>query len=684
MLRGRSRLKSKVAALVGFFAVAATVASPVPAASALPTNFSDQSVISGLSLPTSLAFAPDGRVFVAEKSGLIKVFSSLDDPSPIVFADLRTETYNSGDQGLLGLVLDPSFPARPYLYVSYTYDAEIGGQAPKWGTPDHNTDPCPTPPGPIDDGCVASGRLSRLTATGNTMSSEKVLVNDWCQQYWGHANDDVAFGADGALYMSAGDGAAYNFADYGQRGDPLNPCGDPPAGVGGIMSPPTAEGGALRSQDYRTPGDPLGLDGTVIRVNPDTGRPIPDVPSSASPSAVNQARVVAYGFRNPYRIAVRPGTNEVWAGDVGWSRWDEINRIEPGAAAPRDYGWPCMEGGTLRPRSYETLDLNICNDFYAAGDGAGPYFSYQHGVPIVAGENCDVENGSAITGLGFYEAKGGASAFPPSYDGSLFFADYARGCIWQMPAGTDGLPDPSRVTNFGRGAQPVDLEQGPDGALYYPSIVDGQIHRISYSTGSNDSPPKPKIDSPAVGSLFSAGERFRFSGSATDDEDGTLPGSSLTWRLTYTKCGETLCTEFHLDLDADGKGGEFVSPREATARDLRLELTAVDSSGQATTVTRKLSPLQVQAVLTSKRVGARVSIDGVKGRTPFELGVLKGSAMLIATPLRQKAPGRGRRATLVWKRWSDGGGRVQYVSATRDRTLSAGYKLRKSRARHGR
>src|SRR6476659_3717138 len=109
--------------------------------------------------------------------------------------------------------------------------------------------PGPTPPGATTDGCLVSGRLSRLTAAGNVMTgAEQVLINDWCQQFPSHSIGTVAFGPDGALYASGGDGASFNFADYGQAGGtlagtptPVNPCGDP-----------ANEGGALRSQDIRT------------------------------------------------------------------------------------------------------------------------------------------------------------------------------------------------------------------------------------------------------------------------------------------------------------------------------------------------------------------------------------------------------------------------------------------------
>ena len=62
--------------------------------------------------------------------------------------------------------------------------------------------------------------------------SEQVLVEDWCQQYPSHSTGTVDFGPDGALYASAGDGASFTFTDYGQDGNPVNPCGDPPGGVG--------------------------------------------------------------------------------------------------------------------------------------------------------------------------------------------------------------------------------------------------------------------------------------------------------------------------------------------------------------------------------------------------------------------------------------------------------------------
>jgi glucose/arabinose dehydrogenase len=270
----------------------------------LPPGFTESVVFSGLQYPTAVRFASDGRVFVAEKSGIIKVFASLTATTPTIVVDVRGKVMDFSERGLLSIALDPNFPATPDIYALYTYDAPIGGTAPVWN------DSCADPFAATTEGCVVAGRLSRFRLnTAGIAGPEQVLIEDWCQQFPSHSVGDVQFGPDGALYISAGDGASYgSSADFGQYGIPApNPCGDPYDPAIGLK-----EGGALRSQDIRTAGDPLGYSGAILRVDP------------ANPA---DRRFVAYGLRNPFRFDFKPGTTELWQGNVGWDTWETLNRV---------------------------------------------------------------------------------------------------------------------------------------------------------------------------------------------------------------------------------------------------------------------------------------------------------------------------------------------------------------------
>jgi glucose/arabinose dehydrogenase len=734
---------------VALAAVLLALLSPIRAnaVATLPSGFQESVVFSGLTQPTNVEFAKDGRVFVAEKRGLIKVYDNLSDATPTTFANLQTNVYNFWDRGFFGLALDPNFPTKPYVYVLYTYDAQIGGTAPRW------LDTCPTPPGPTADGCVVSGRLSRLQADPNTNTmtgSEQVLIEDWCQQYPSHSVGSLVFGSDGALYVSGGEGASYNFADYGQDGNPLNPCGDPPGGAGATLTPPTAEGGALRSQDLRTSGDPVGLNGSILRVNPDTGAALPTNPLSVSGSTdPNARRIIAYGLRNPFRqtLVARPGTDEIWIGDVGWGLWEEINRIQnPTDPTVENFGWPCYEGQG-RQQGFDALDLNICENLYSQANAvSAPYFAYRAGTQV-AGESCAPSNGSSISGLAFY--KGGP--YPAEYDDALFFADYTRKCMWVMQKGTNAaLPNPGQLKPFVTNAEnPVDLEIGPNGDLFYVDFDGGTIRRIQYAAanqppiasatanptsgavpltvsfdgrsssdpdgstltyewdldgdgafddstssqpthtydtagdykvglrvtdgqGASDTLDQPltisagntaptaTIDSPSSTTTWKVGDNISFSGSATDQQDGSLGASSLTWSLIMHHCSsQNACHQHGVEDFAGVASGSFVAPDHEYPSYLELRLTARDSGGLSDTKSVRLDPKTVELSFGSAPAGLQLTVGSASGTTPFTRTVIVGSKNSVSAPSPQTLGG----TNYQFASWSDGGAQSHDIVA---------------------
>ncbi|MEH1098367.1 PQQ-dependent sugar dehydrogenase [Micromonospora sp. CPCC 205561] len=500
---------------VSLVVVTASAGWPEPAAQAatVPTGFQEQIVFAGLSQPTNIEFAANGKVFVAEKGGKIKVFDSIADPTPTVFADLSANTHNVWDRGLLGLALAPGFPADPWVYVLYTYDAPPGQSAPYWN------DSCDSVAGGANGGkCLVTGRLSRLQANGDVMTgTEQVLIQDWCQQFPSHSVGDLGFGADGKLYATSGDGASFSATDYGQLGSPANPCGDP-----------ANEGGALRSQDSRSAADPTGLNGAVLRLEPATGAAAAGNANIGS-ADLNTRRIVAQGLRNPFRLTVRPGTSEIWTGDVGWTAWEDIERIVNPTATPANFGWPCYEGAA-RNTSYDSANLPLCETLYTGSGQTAPYFTYHHNAAVVDGETC-ASGGDSLSGLAFYPTSGGS--YPPAYQGALFFADNSRGCIWAMkPATAGGLPSTTNIATFVQSAASVvDMAIGPGGELYYADI-NGTVRRVRYFPANQ--PPVAQLSATPV--TGPAPLTVSFSGTGSTDTDPADQGR-LTYQWDFTNDG---------------------------------------------------------------------------------------------------------------------------------------------------
>jgi glucose/arabinose dehydrogenase len=725
-------------------------------------GFQVTTLYSGLNLPTAVAFAGDGRVFVTEYSGIIKAYDSIADSSPTVVADLSANVHAIGDRGMLGLAVDPGFTTgRPYLYLSYVLDAPPGGTAPFYN------DGCPNGPAAGgEDACPAPGRLTRIQvgADSRMVGAEHVLIGDsfWCFQASPHAIDHVAFGPDGALYVSAGDGAVPAVTDYGQQTGPTaNACGDPPLPVGQTLTLPAAEGGSLRAQDLRTSADPAGGGGAIVRVSPDTGAAMPDNPLVGN-GVPTDDRHIAYGLRNPFRFTFRPGTSEIWISDVGWSAWEELNRIvSPTDATVENFGWPCYEGAP-RQAQWDNVNVNLCEQLYAspAGTVTAPYWAYRHFSQSPDVGRCANLPGTSIAGIAFSEG----APFPAAYDGALFVSDYARGCIWALPAGAGGLPDPASLETIVSGINPVDLEIGPDGRLYYVDLVAGSVHRVSYSGGNEppvaratatpDSGPLPlsvafdasattddgplseltfewdldgngnytdatgvstsktytsagpvdvglrvtdlggesstlvvpiqpgntrptaSILAPSTLDLWASGGEILFSGTASDDEDGTLGASAMRWTITLYHCITAVDCHAHPQSERIGvDGGSYFAPSHSYPAYLEFKLTVTDTGGLTDTETIRMDPRTVELSFETSPAGLELLAGEAQGAAPLPLTAIVGSSLSVSAPTPQSMGG----ITYDFTGWSDGGAASHdVVAGSVNATYTATYQARTS------
>ena len=247
----------------------------------LPPGFQESVVFSGLTNPTAVKFASDGRVFVAEKSGLIKVFDSLTDQTPVRLRRPPHERPQLLGPGAARLRAAPELPGHA-LRVRALHAGRRGRAArrPAGGPSGARRTAARPRRGRPATVVWWAARLSRLQASGNVMTgAEQVLVEDWCQQYpEPFDRQPVLRRGRGALRERRRRRQLQLRAIGARTATRSTRAAIPRRAWAGRQTPPTAEGGALRSQDLETAGDPVTLDGAILRLDPLTGAALPDNP----------------------------------------------------------------------------------------------------------------------------------------------------------------------------------------------------------------------------------------------------------------------------------------------------------------------------------------------------------------------------------------------------------------------
>ena len=669
---------------------------------ALPAEFED-TLVAEIDAPMDLAWTGDGRILIPVKGGELWVIeNSVLQPTPAI--DLSGVMCTNGERALGGVAVHPDYASNHYIYLYYTYN--------KFGTCDESeTD------GPVN-------RLSRFELEhDNTIdpASETVLFDTPPLPKDHHNGGDIAFGSDGYLYVTVGDGGSRTFEN--------------PQGVSYPQDPGRLLGKIVRLTDT----------GAIPPDNPHTGADsarcnVDGVPPSGSPAGTKCQEVYSVGLRNPFRFAFDPNSPSVryYINDVGQHSWEEISE---GPLPGGNYGWPIMEGPCLLDSTTE------CDPDPSFTD---PVHWYVHGP-----------DGGAATG-GAFVPNG---IWPATYDGTYLYADYVFGKIYQLVPGGAGCRTCSPPTSdfiqteFTTAENVVAMEFGPHGntqALYYvtrgfgPTDIDG-LRRIAFvgdvnrsptalatadptsghrdpasgvlsvqfdgtsssdpddnplsyewdfeGDGSADStdptpvydyavdgtffatlmvddnlggtdtttiridvgntPPVPEILTPGAGATFAVGDIFTLTGSAIDPEDGALGDTSLTWEVRQHHA-----EHYHPFLDLTVGNNIQIPPAPepedflaATNSFLEVLLTATDPSGLSATVSRNIMPRTVKLDFDTVPSGLDLELDGFTVSGPVTAVTWENHGLQLNAPDQTDSGG----VSWAWESWSDAGSQSHII-----------------------
>ena len=373
--------------------------------------------------PLWMAEAPGGskRLFVVEQAGKVFVLPpDRNGKEAKLFLDITDrKPYVQNEEGLLAMAFHPQFKTNGAFYLFYSQRSPMRS-------------------------VLSEVRVSKTDPDKADLATERIVM-EIPKPYWNHNGSTLLFGPEGYLYFSLGDGGSGGDPhDVGQSGHHL---------LGKILR---------IDPDSRTAKLPYG----IPRDNPfvakdDKGNPKAD-PFDTKPEGV-RPETWAYGLRNVWRMSFDRETGDLWAGDVGEAKWEEIDLIVKGG----NYGWSVREG------------FHDFKNQKPQGKPIDPVIEYPHTATLAA--ECkfpDHSPGVSVTGGYVYRGKK-----LPSLRGVYVYADYQMGSIWGLRYENGQLTAHGTLVKGNPSRTIPSFAEDREGELYVLSF-DGRIYEFTETVKS--------------------------------------------------------------------------------------------------------------------------------------------------------------------------------------------------------